>query len=56
MSADTDSVIMGVANSDLSKCLKPEYAHRWEEVSAFLFEDPEARQEQSGLFKVGLLG
>jgi len=49
---DTDSVILGIAQPDLSQLVKPEFAARRNELEDFLFENPHSKFEQSGYFKV----
>lgn len=49
---DTDSVFVAVADTDLSKLVREEYKERWPEIVRYLFEDPNATQQQAGLFKV----
>jgi hypothetical protein len=51
---DTDSVFVAVADTDLSKLVREEYKERWPEIVRYLFEDPDATQQQAGLFKVRL--
>ena len=51
---DTDSCIFAAADATLSNCLRPEFKDRWNEIAAFLFEDPTSEKEQSGYFKVRL--
>lgn len=46
---------MAVHHRLLHKNLRPEYVDHWEEIAAFLFEDPESAKEQSGFFKVRTL-
>jgi hypothetical protein len=50
--ADTDSLCLAVADVDLQKCLRPEFADRWDEIAAFLFEQPDSSHQQSGRFKL----
>jgi len=49
--ADTDSLCLAVADVDLQKCLRPEFRDRWDEIAAFIFEQPFSPHEQSGKFK-----
>ena len=49
---DTDSVLLAVSDPDLSKLVRPEFAHRFSEIATFLFEDPRSERHQCGLLKV----
>ena len=49
---DTDSILLAVASPDLATLLRPRYRARWPAIAAFLFEDPTAERQQSGLLKV----
>ena len=49
---DTDSIMMSVSDANLSNIVKPEFADRYSELAAFLFEDNTSPLEQSGLLKV----
>lgn len=45
-------MIVAAASENFEDLVKPEYAHCYEEIASFLFEQPESTVEQSGTFKV----
>ena len=49
---DTDSILLAVASPDLETLLRPRFRARWPAIAAFLFEDPLAERQQSGLLKI----
>jgi hypothetical protein len=46
-----DSCILAISDLDFCQLLKPEHAHRHDEIMAFLMENPIAKKEQSSFFK-----
>ena len=46
---------MAISEPDILLCLRPEFASSYDQIAAFLFENPDSEKEQSGYFKVQFL-